>query len=66
MNAVLDGRLSIVGKTHVKPGIPGAKIIRVVEDVANAAVTDIAETDIDVLRPKFTKPWSESSDKANN
>ena len=65
LNAVLDGRLSKVDSSHVEPGIPGAKFIRVVENLAKSIVNDIAETDIDVLRPKFTKPWSESSDKAN-
>ena len=65
LNAVFDGRLSKVDSSHVEPGIPRAKFIRVVEDVAKAVVNDIAETDIDVLRPKLTKPWSESLNKAN-
>ena len=64
LNAVLDGRLSKVDRSHVEPGIPGANFIRVVEDVAKAVVDDIAETDIDVLRPKFPKPWSGSFVKA--
>ena len=65
LDAVLDGRLSKVDSSHVEPGIPGAKFIRVVEDVAKAVVNDVAESDVDVLGPKFTKPWSESFVEVN-
>ena len=64
LDAVLDGRLSKVDSPHVEPRIPGAKFIRVIKDVAKAVVNDIAETDIDVPRPKLTKSWSESFNKA--
>ena len=65
MDAVLDRRLSKVNGTHVEPRVPGANFIGVVEDVAKAVVNDVAESDVDVLGPKFTKPWSESFVEAN-
>ena len=64
LDAVLDRRLYKVNGTHVEPRVPGANFIGVVEDVAKAVVNDVAETDIDVLRPKFPKPWSGSFAKA--
>ena len=38
---------------HVKPRVPAANLVRVVQNVAKAVVDDVAEGHVDVLRPEL-------------
>ena len=60
LDAVLDRLLTKVHWTHVKPGIPSANFIGVVEDIAKAVVNHITEAYINVLRPKLPQSRSKS------
>lgn len=47
--------LSIAG---LLPGIPTAHLVSSVENIAEAVIDHVAETDIDVLRPEHPHFWA--------
>ena len=56
LDAVGDGAVrSINLHGEIKPGVPAADLVSVIEDVTEAIVDHIAELNINILRPKLSK-----------
>jgi hypothetical protein len=53
LDAVSDGCVAEIRRSHIEPGIPAAHVEGVVEDGAEAVVDDVTDADVNVLGPEL-------------
>ena len=57
LDTIFDGAISpIYGHVKIKPGVPAAHLIGVIEHIAKAVVDHITEVNINVLGPELPHP----------